>query len=286
MSDEVKCRKVKAAPIGTVVVMLVIPMLIWVIAWLAHVDIGLLRIGKLGTANAFLLVIGLLTAFCFVVGRAVTGLWRGLLIDDRNWISLSRLQTVMWTVVVVSAILVAAFGNIAAAPDQENPLKEGPLDFRIPEEIWLALGISVTSLIGSPLIRSTKKERPPNQDELNRTMEAFKAQGDTSMSNQGQLLTWKCPEHARWGDLFRAEEVGNGAHLDLGKVQNFYFTLILVLAYAQALFALFASHDTTRHLITDFPGMSGGMAALMAISHGAYLANKARPQSQPGSAGG
>jgi hypothetical protein len=282
MATEVPCKEVKKAPAWMMAVMLGVPFLIWAAAWLAAGETGFLGIGRLGRPTAFLVIIVLMTAFCFVVGKAVTGLWRGLLIDGRNWISLSRFQTVAWTIVVLSGILVAAFGNLAiqGKPGVQLP-PGGPLDFEIPEEIWLVLGISVTSLVGSPLIRNNKRSRPANPDEVIRTEEALAMQGET-MRSEGQILVRPCPEQATWGDLFQAEEVGNGAHLDLGKVQNFYFTLILVFAYGQALFTMFGKPPG----VVAFPEMSGGMAALLAISHAAYLADKARSKSQPPPTGG
>src|SRR5690348_10780141 len=40
---------------------------------------------------AFLATVGLLVAFTAIAGHGVVGLWRGLLIDERNRLSLSRL---------------------------------------------------------------------------------------------------------------------------------------------------------------------------------------------------
>jgi hypothetical protein len=298
MPNPTGCREVEKSPLWMGVVLLLIPALIWSMAWLGRGKLGILGIEPLDERTAMLLVMLLLTAFCFVVGKAVTGLWRGVLIDDRNWISLSRLQTVAWTILILSAILVAAFSNLAvqatvkvkdAAGDPlgRDALQKAysavglpagvALDIESPRELWLVMGISVTSLIGSPLIRNTKKDKPPTQREVDSVKSALKAQGDT-VQTEGQLLVRACPENARWGDLFQGEEVGNGAHLDLGKVQNFYFTLILVFAYSQALFTKLGSAPA----VNSFPEFSGGMAALLAISHAAYLANKARPQSQTG----
>jgi len=281
MANEVQCKKVEKSPRWMLAVLLGFPILIWIVAWLASNEPGFGDIRRWGRPTSFVVIIFLMTVFCFVVGKAVTGFWRGLLIDGRNWMSLSRFQTAAWTILILSAILVAAFGNVAIQGKPGAKLPEGgPLDFEIPEEIWLVMGISVTSLIGSPLIRSTKKDKQPTTTEANRASDTLAAQGET-MQNEGQLLVRPCPEDASWGDLFRAEEVGSAAHLDLGKVQNFYFTLILLFAYGQALFTMFG--DPTG--VSKFPEMSGGMAALLAISHAAYLANKARPQSQTAEAG-
>ncbi len=73
------------------------------------------------------------------------------------------------------------------------------------------------------------------------------------------MFTRRDPSHAQWSDLFRGEEVGNGAYLDIGRVQMFYFTFILVLAYGYTLGGMFSNSE-------------GGITELPAVSEGACLA--------------
>jgi hypothetical protein len=94
-----------------------------------------------------------------------------------------------------------------------------------------------------------------------------------------QLVLWRWPGDARLADLFQGDEIGNAAHLDLGKVQMLFFTLILVLAYGVALANLF----TKATPIVMLPALDGGMVALLGISHAGYLLNKAVPHSEPSS---
>src|SRR2546427_2881501 len=79
-----------------------------------------LRIPTGARLGAWLLTLILLAVFAAVAGQGITGLWRGLLIDERNKISLSRLQIVLWTVVVLSGFLTAALSNLAMG--QPTPL--------------------------------------------------------------------------------------------------------------------------------------------------------------------
>jgi hypothetical protein len=97
---------------------------------------------------SWLVMLVLMITFLVVAGAAITGLRRGLLIDGRNKISLSRFQLIAWTVVVLSAFLTAALFNIRAGADD-------PLAIAIPEQLWILMGISTTSLIGSPLLLGT-----------------------------------------------------------------------------------------------------------------------------------
>jgi hypothetical protein len=92
----------------------------------------------------------LLAAFEAIAGQGVTGDWRGALIDERNMMSLSRLQMALWTIIILSAFLTAAMLNMRKG-------QVDPLAIALPAGIWILLGISATSLIGSPLILSTKR---------------------------------------------------------------------------------------------------------------------------------
>ena len=88
----------------------------------------------------------IMAVFTFGVGRALTGTWKSLLIDERNKQSLSRLQLVLWTGLVTSAIAAAVAWNIhIKAAD--------PLGIQIPQEILVLLGISGTALVGSNFIK-------------------------------------------------------------------------------------------------------------------------------------
>jgi hypothetical protein len=85
------------------------------------------------------------------------------------------------------------------------------------------------------------------------------------------------PAIARFADLFTGEEVGNCTQLDLGKIQLFYFTFILALAYAAAIGTRFLSQVKG---INAFPDVNTGVLTILGISHAAYLTNKVIPHSQ------
>lgn len=222
---------------------------------------------------AWLATLGLLTLFAAIAGQGITNSWRGALIDGRNKMSLSRLQTALWTLVILSAFLTAALVNIRSG-------QADPLSIAIPSGIWILLGISTTSLVGSPLILNSKKSRTADPDETARNLDLLKAQNlpqPDAVTNQGQIIVNVSPENARWADLFRGEETGNAAQLDMGKIQLFYFTFILVLVYAVTLGTLFLSQEK---VIGAFPDLDTGVLALLGISHAGYLTNKAIPHSQ------
>lgn len=217
-------------------------------------------------------IMALLGLFAVVAGHGVTGLWLGLLIDTRNKVSLSRLQMTLWTILILSGFLAAVITNI----DSSQP---EPLSIAIPSELWLLMGISTASLVGSPLIVGLKKSRPVSEDEKVRALDQLSRQSvdPSKVAIRGQLVVNQNAETARIADLFQGSETGNAGQLDLGKLQMFFFTLVLLFAYGTALAALFKG---TSGPIIALPVMDTGMLALLAISHAGYLVNKALPHSE------
>jgi hypothetical protein len=246
----------------------------------------IVAIGVLGVTQrpylGFLGTLVLLTAFTAIAGHGVVGLWLGVLIDERNKLSLSRLQMVLWTIVVLSGFLAAALWNVSLGAGDS-------LKISIPKELWLVMGISTTSLVGSPLILSTKTAEPPAKalssqamakrtEQLDRTKDELERQGvpKETVLAQGKIVVWKWPWDARLSDLFQGDEIGAAAQLDLGKIQMFFFTLALVFTYGVALSAKFFPGDSA---INSFPPLDESMVALLGISHAGFLTNKAIPHS-------
>src|ERR1041385_3231863 len=59
----------------------------------------------------WLLLLALILALTLILSRSFTGRWLGVLIDDRKKYSLSRLQMVTWTIVILSAFMGAVLAN-------------------------------------------------------------------------------------------------------------------------------------------------------------------------------
>lgn len=213
----------------------------------------------------WLIILALFVAFLFVVGHGVTGRPLGLLIDERNKMSLSRLQMLLWTLVILSALMAAALANIGlylAAPYDPAVKKLvgdnfAPLAIVLSPNVWLLMGISTTSLIGSPLLKSGKMA-------------------------EGRIDTNTSMHDADISDLFSGEATSNANVLDLAKVQMFFFTLVLVLTYAVMIGAMFSpAADAVNNPITKLPELDSSMITLLGISHAGYLANKAIPRDTP-----
>ena len=251
--------------------LLVLLVFIFVVAgWAGKVDVG-------QTAPWSLYgVLGLLAAFIVVAGHGVNGRFAGFLIDARNKMTLSRLQLILWTLVVLSAYLAVVVARIKTQGLEA-------LNVAIPQELWWLMGISTTSMVGSPLVLSNKKNKTPDPKQKKQMIRLMAAQEGVAESvvtshqdNVGTIVVNKSPQRARFADLFRGDETGNAAHLDLGKIQMFFFTIVLVLAY------FFTLQDEFPNLLAqgaEFPAVSEGMVTLLGISHAGYLADKSVPHS-------
>ncbi|HEU5226862.1 MAG TPA: hypothetical protein VFU49_03545 [Ktedonobacteraceae bacterium] len=228
---------------------------------------------------AWLAILLLLTFFIALAANGVTGNWRGALIDNRNRISLSRFQMLLWTILILSAYLAATLANMKVTPDLTGT---GNLfSVAIPSGLWLLMGIATTSLVAAPLILSTKTTKTPDEQQKDNTLKLLANQhvdvGNDNVIDRGQIIAYATPDNARWADLFTGEEVGNAAQFDLSKIQLFYFTFILILVYGIALATIFAGPGPT---IKALPDIDQGILALLGISHAGYLTSKAIPHSQ------
>lgn len=183
----------------------------------------------------------------------------GFLIDDRNKLSLSRLQVTLWTLVVISAVASIVLIKLAAG---ESP------DVEIPEPLLWAIGISGTALAGTAVIQHVKEDpaRTPSQPR--------------TANLRGLIVVNPTPAAAGWTDLFMGEEEGNFDRLEIGKVQMFYFTVIAVIVYGLSILELLGGETSTGG-IESLPALSGGLVALLGLSNGIYLAKKAAPNTPP-----
>jgi hypothetical protein len=159
---------------------------------------------------------------------------------------------------------------------------KGSLIIAIPPTVWILLGISIGSWLGSPLILNNKKAQESSEADFTKAKEGLKAQGASEakiaqVETQGRLLINTAYDQAAFSDLFRGEETGNAATLDVGKVQMFYFTVIVLFVYATGLFKMFNSGLP----IHEFPDLDSSIVTLLGISNASYLANKAVPHGEP-----
>jgi hypothetical protein len=215
-------------------------------------------------------IIFLLALFLAFIGKYATEKWWGIFINERNKITLSRFQLVLWTLIVISAFLTIALLRI----------KEGssdPLSIAIPPQLWELLGISMTAFVGSPLILNTK---------ISKTSKKFKDKQKANKADKrpaepepkfGILAVNDGAKKPKFSDMFTGDEEGNENSIDMAKIQMFFFTVIIAFSYAVLLFNLIntTSADTLKIASPfNFPALSDSLVALLGISSAGYLANK------------
>ena len=225
--------------------------------------------------RAWMLVLACLIAYCLLLGSWLASRPLGILVNERNLMSLSRFQTVAWTLVVSSGYFFAVLWRIGhQIPD--------PLNIQIDPNLWLAMGISFASLVGAPLLLNSKKDQEPSQQAVVSTSQTLKESVDSiNQDRQGTLYSNRTPADARISDIFQGDEVGNTAAIDLAKLQMFIFTILLLISYASELWHFFAAVDVKAvkelvisNQLADFPKLSQSQVSMLALSHAGYLASK------------
>lgn len=107
----------------------------------------------------FLVSVLALAVMFTAIGRGINGRWFGILIDDNNRFSLSVLQTVLWSTLLLAIIVAGAIDNVASGRGQ-TAFKLG-----IPSEFWILIGISTSTLVGAKIIKTNG-----NNQQLNATL--------------------------------------------------------------------------------------------------------------------
>jgi hypothetical protein len=219
---------------------------------------------KLGPAMAagFVIQILLFAVAILGAGLAIKGQLLGAVIDQRNRMSLSRLQMLFWTVLILSAMAAAVEWRLA------NGFHMRATDIVLPAELLAAMGIAAGSLVAAPAVLSLKPENSSQSVAVNAADET------------PSIL-----------DLVQGDEEGNRNTIDLSKLQQLAITLVLVGVYGSAVFNLFYNIDWREqaHIAalakpTGFrlPELSRSFVELLAISHAGYLIYKAAPKPEMG----
>jgi hypothetical protein len=239
-------------------------------------------------ANLVLVTLSLLLMMA-VLGMATTNRPLGILINERNLMSLSRFQMVVWTVLILGAYLTFALARIkamAAGLPGENPIADA-LAVQIDWHLWALLGISTTSLVGAPLILSSKKDQEPTQSATQKTAQMVnEPEADIVTNKQGTLYANTKMSDARLTDMFEGDELIDTARIDLAKVQMFYFTIIAAICFFVMVFNLLlqgqAALAAGKPYLEHLPLLPDGFVAVLGISHAGYLTSKSisRTQSQ------
>jgi hypothetical protein len=221
-----------------------------------------------------LVIAAALTAIVIVLGRAIVDRPLGALINEKNIMSLSRFQMAVWTIVVIASyisyalfrIKTAGFGAIGPNASLD------PLNITIDPHLLILMGISATSFVASPLILGTKKDKEPDSAVAAKTAQVSgDSPAEVESNREGTLYANSNIADARLTDMFQGDELGNTMHVDMAKVQMFFFTVIAALAY---LIVVFRNLRSPGQDLGSLPALSDGVVYALGISHAGYLASK------------
>lgn len=190
-----------------------------------------------------------------------TPYWLGLLVDQRNRVSMSRAQLAIWSLLIISAVITEGTLNVFLW--HPGPVGDpGPLDLQIPASVWGLLGLSGASAIGAPLILIGKG---------------------------GDAVAKKPKNTQTLLDAVHSDDAASADCLDLSKLQNLFLTLAVVLVYAIAIGKSIAEAGTADQsgalALARFPDLGAGFVALLGVSHATYLGYKGIPQKRVGPSG-
>jgi hypothetical protein len=217
----------------------------------------------------YLGVASVIAVFTLVVGRTIQGHWSGALVDPkRQRMSLSRLQMLLWFVLVLASYITAVMINLAQR-NAANTTAIDALAVAIPGELLVAMGLSLGSLVGARVVLNNKESvhgavtaaAPPDAIASNGVVQAAVRRSAVFRA-----------ERPRWRDLFAGDTAESRDTVDVGKVQMFFITVALVVGYGLVVADLFASVPVAG--ISTLPALNDGFVALLAISHAGYLTAK------------
>lgn len=232
--------------------------------------------GATARAAAWACVLLGLFALFVLAGYAIRGMPLGVLIDERNRYSLSRLQMSVWTMLVLTTTYVTFAWNLFLPGGWLEAL-----DVKLDANLVVLMGFSVASFVAAPIALSRKAEQPGDDASLAKSAQQLtQMQGLTALPNaSGRLLVKRTPTDARLADLIRGEDVANATTVDLPRLQMLLITGVVALVYASA--AVKCMLDGSAR-IPELPRLSDSLILLVLVSHGGYLAGKLIPTNAGG----
>jgi len=210
----------------------------------------------------------------------------GVLVDGRGKYSLSRLQILLWTALIIGGYFGIAFPKLEFVD--------------IPAEVLGLLGVSLGSAVVSTAIKANQMLAGQTEDEEQRSRHiATSAQNEMlrllgmdhpeslSPDEKSALLAHLSEDELTelnrqveikrkpsWMDMFSQEQKGKEDLIDIGKLQMFAWMVIALVIYGAMLVKQLTLPPLQVQQLTDLPNITGTILALMGISQTAYLGMK------------
>jgi hypothetical protein len=234
---------------------------------------GTLVVGLAQMYEIWTIILAFIVILILVAGHGLTGRASGLLIDERNRMSASRLQIIIWTLVIVPALLAFIYINIG------HGSPNAALSVAIPPELWALPGISGGAAIGAPVANDvTNRNKPVSEDAAKRANTTV-----TALDHEGVLDVNTTAAGASLADVLQGDEIGNRGSLDISKVQMLLISIGLALGYGAAIAILLAqaAHATPPAFpLSSFPAVDPNLTTLLLVSQGTYFGVQSGPAYQ------
>lgn len=219
-------------------------------------------------AGAYAASVAVLALMLVAIGFRVVGTPFGILVNERNVMSLTRFQTVLWTVLVTAAFSTLLLGAIFKGQNPTQLVSEA-----MRPDLLALMGISYVSAVTAGAVQAGKTNKTADDSAVQKSAAINGAAADKP---QGVLYANKDPKQAAVTDMFEGDELADAHLVDMAKVQMFFFTIV------SAAYFISRMWPQTTNLVPQLPT---NLIALMGISHAGYLGSKAvtkTQEAQPG----
>lgn len=226
----------------------------------------------------WLIVLACMVGFFAVLGWAFTGHLYGIILSDRNVLSLSRFQALLWSVVILSTYLVVALGRV----------REGftdPWVFEVPRELVGLIGVAGGGAVAANGFLSRHSGKALDTPEKKAMMTTMGIAGAKRVKpadlTDGLLRRNTSARYARASNLLTGDFAANRDQADFTKVQLFFFTLVTLIVFAAATWQALGDDedagdggDGDAGPLDGLPGVPGPIVEVLGVSQVGYVAGK------------
>lgn len=211
------------------------------------------------------------------IGFINKGRWLEVFINEKNRITLERLQIVIWTGIILSAVASYSFISAGVLAHTPKALSLNPTFPKVPGPLLILLGVSIAAM---PAIAKGIEFIQGNSGRGNDSDVQAQIAAETLRIRSANLHR---PDNPSWKDLFH-QHTDDGTKLDFSAIQNllitflltsFYVTLILAMLKNITSESLILAANTGTAIYASLPEINPAFTTLLLASHGAYLAVKA-----------
>jgi len=219
--------------------------------------------------GAYLASVLSLGAMLVLIGMFVVGRPLGILVNERNLMSLTRFQTVLWTVLISASFSTLLLHAIYNGQDPTQLVKEA-----MRPDLLALMGISYASAVTASAVQAGKSGKEATAAAVQKSQ----AMNGPGADKQGVLYCNADIKRAAITDMFEGDEVSDAHLVDMAKVQMFFFTIVSAAYFISRMWPVTLP-------VSLVPQVPTNLIALMGISHAGYLGSKAitkTPEVEPG----